>query len=94
MREQLTTLARRASLIALAILTALAIPAAILSFASEMPSYHRAGILWQPWMVIAYIALDLTAIALFLRFRRHWVSWALAAAVGMAPFFWLFIISR
>lgn len=83
-----------ASLTALGLLCCLAVPAAALRYLAEMPAKVEPGDEWQPYIFVAYLALDITALVLLIRFRQPWMPWALAAATGAAPYISIYLHGR
>lgn len=94
MDAKLTTLLRRSGLVILGLLCCAALPAAVLRYAVEMPAKFEPGDQWLPWLLTGYVAADLIALGLLLRFRRHWAVWAFAAACGLAPFISIYFLAK
>lgn len=94
MNLELSTILRRSGLAMVGMLCCAALPAAVLRYSLEMPAKVEPGDEWLPWLFIGFIVVDLAALALLLRFRRHWAAWVLAVVSGIAPFLSIYLTAR
>lgn len=93
MAAKITTMLRRLGLVVLGLLCCSALPAAVLRYTVKMPAKFEAGDEWLPWLLIGFVAVDLSALGLLLRFRRHWAAWAFAASCGLAPLVSIYLLA-
>jgi len=94
MHPQLITILRRSGLAVVGLLCCAALPAAVVRYALEMPAKVTPGDEWLPWLFTGFVVIDLAALVLLLRFRRHWPAWVFAVGSGAAPFLSIYLAAK